>query len=195
MNKYPQHCVDCADGTYQAVRVDYRDVDPHGVETVVPGVEILRCTVCGAELIPAATSRHLSEEVARAHEQMTPAELFAFMERFDLNQKEVSDICGFGEKTFHRWLKGTQVVSRSMGYYLRTLRQFPEAFAWVRARGWRQPSGLASEKAPPPSASPSGADSEAPDNIVAFPALARRPRRPILPRDNPARVFVDCAQG
>ena len=59
------------------------------------------------------------------------------LEASGLSQKDFADAIGLGEKTFHRWLKGTQIASRSMGYYLRAMQHFPEAFEWVKKRGWR----------------------------------------------------------
>ena len=37
-----------------------------------------------------------------------------------------------------RWENGEQNISRSMGYFIRTLSQFPEVYEWVADRGWRQ---------------------------------------------------------
>lgn len=140
MTNTPQHCVDCSDGAYERIVIDYKATDPNGVEITIPRVEILRCQSCNSELVPAKSSRHISETIAHANDQLTPSQLYGLMERYNLNQKEISNFCGFGEKTFHRWLKGTQTVSRSMGTYLRILVEFPEVFAWVQNRGWRTPS-------------------------------------------------------
>lgn len=191
MKTYPQHCIDCDDGLYEVLTVDYKCHGPDGMEVIVPGVEILRCATCGVELIPAASDRLISEAVARANEQLTPAELYAFMEAHDLKQKEVAEICGFGEKTFHRWLRGTQVVSRSMGYYLRVLQQFPEAFAFVRERGWRKESQPAESTSPSAGLAPVGDPGMAPD-VIKFPALAKRQAPLDLPERNPAQLFAEC---
>lgn len=147
MKSHPTHCVDCDNGSYERVVIDYTDVDQNGVQVLVPNVEILRCSACGAELIPAASSRQISEAVAKASDQLSPEELYAIMEQFDLNQTQMAEIFGFGEKTYHRWLKGTQVVSRSMGYYLRAMAACPDAFAFVRDRAWRNPQPQRQRKA------------------------------------------------
>jgi DNA-binding XRE family transcriptional regulator len=62
-------------------------------------------------------------------------------EQFGVDQTEMSEALGLGGKTFHRWEKGSQYPSRSMGYYLRLLRQFPEAFEWLRSRRWKRRNG------------------------------------------------------
>ena len=109
---------------------------------VVPNVKILRCNSCGQELIPAASLEQIEDYVAEATEQLPPAEIYAFLEQFDLNQKEAAEILGLGEKTVHRWLKGVGVVSRSMGYYLRLLRAHPNCLSWLQNREWRHHGSL-----------------------------------------------------
>jgi hypothetical protein len=81
--------------------------------------------------------------IAEQTEQLTPRELEGIWERFNLDQTETSETLGLGGKTFHRWLKGTQYPSRSMGYYLRVLAEFPEAFEWLKERGWRRRNRVA----------------------------------------------------
>lgn len=135
----PTECPECENGTIQSVTEDYtlRTTDGHVI--TVPRVELHRCDSCGLLLVPASSSRYISEYEARESEQLTREELHAIFERSDLTQKDFAEALGLGEKTFHRWLKGTQVVSRSMGYYLRAMDRFPEAFDWVKTRGWRKP--------------------------------------------------------
>lgn len=137
--KTPTECPECENGTIQSVTEDYVLRTSDGNVITVPRVELHRCDACGLLLIPAASSRYISEYEARETEQLTCKELHAIFERSDLTQKDFAEALGLGEKTFHRWLKGTQVVSRSMGYYLRAMDRFPEAFDWVKTRGWRKP--------------------------------------------------------
>lgn len=181
--KIPKNCFDCEEGQLVEIIQDYTDVGPDGASVVVPGVKMFRCTHCGEELIPAESNRYISRYVAEANEQLTKAELFAMLEASGLSQKDFAEAIGLGEKTFHRWLKGTQVVSRSMGYYLRALERFPEAFAWVRERSWRRPAP-AVVRIPAREATASS----------LFPALDRRSmsRRRELSgtRINPARMLM-----
>ena len=135
--RVPETCLDCDKGRYEVVVAPYPCSGQDGNVVVVPDVKFIRCTRCGEELIPAASDRYISRYVAEANEQLTKGELHAMLEASGLSQKDFAEAIGLGEKTFHRWLKGTQVVSRSMGYYLRALQRFPEAFEWVKERGWR----------------------------------------------------------
>jgi putative zinc finger/helix-turn-helix YgiT family protein len=182
--KIPKNCFECEEGQLVEIVQDYTDVGPDGASVVVPGVKMFRCTQCGEELIPAESNRYISRYVAEANEQLTKVELYAMLEASGLSQKDFAEAIGLGEKTFHRWLKGTQVVSRSMGYYLRALERFPAAFAWVRERGWRKPA-------------PAVVRTAARDTtgLSPFFALARRSAAPgtrvdVGTRSNPARTLM-----
>lgn len=180
--KTPYPCDECDSGTVEAVTEDYAIRTPDGNTIVVPGVEMHRCNHCGETLIPAASSRYISEYEARETEQLTCKELHAIFERSDLTQKDFAEALGLGEKTFHRWLKGTQVVSRSMGYYLRAMDRFPEAFDWVKTRGWRKPAPRRV--------------SHIEEEVPIFPALHRRSASPtgmttaVPLRTNPASALM-----
>lgn len=175
-------CPECENGTIQPVIEDYTLRTSDGQVITVPRVELHRCDSCGLLLVPAASSRYISEYEARETEQLTREELHAIFERSDLTQKDFAEALGLGEKTFHRWLKGTQVVSRSMGYYLRAMDRFPEAFDWVKTRGWRTP---APRRVSPPE-----------NEVPIFPALHRRSISPtgtatVVPlRSNPALTLT-----
>lgn len=175
--KTPAPCIECEDGTLQNVREDYEVITADGNAIVVPKVELIRCDHCDLLLVPAASSLKISEFQAEASEQLTQEQLHSIFERSDLTQKDFAEALGLGEKTFHRWLKGTQVISRSMGYYLRAVDHFPEAFAWVKDRKWREP-------APKPARRTT-------DTASLFPALQRRSARfSHRPTKNPAKVLV-----
>lgn len=180
----PETCFECEQGQLVEIIQDYIDSGPDGVGVVVPNVKMLRCTHCGEELIPAESERYISRYVAEANEQLTKAELYAMLEASGLSQKDFAEAIGLGEKTFHRWLKGTQIASRSMGYYLRAMQRFPEAFEWVKERGWRTP---APTQVRIPAREMAGTS--------PFPALVRRSTRPCArvsasTRINPARMLM-----
>lgn len=182
--KMPEHCFECEKGRLVEVVQDYTDVGPDGVSVVVPGVKMLRCTDCGEELIPAESNRYISRYVAESNEQLTKGQLYAMLEASGLSQKDFAEAIGLGEKTFHRWLKGTQIASRSMGYYLRAMERFPDAFAWVRERGWRKPVQA-----------PVHTPKRETAGLSPFPALAKRSAAPdarVVPvtRINPARMLM-----
>ena len=174
--KIPETCFECERGHYELCVKPYEDRGPDGSIVVVPGVKFLRCNHCGDEIIPAESDRYISRFVAEASEQLTKAELFAMLKASGLSQKDFAEAIGLGEKTFHRWLKGTQVASRSMGYYLRAMNRFPETFKWVLERKWRKavataPKRITNAKCP----------------SVRFRALEGRSGHITRPMKNPAR--------
>lgn len=176
--KIPETCFECDEGRYEVVTREYEHRGTDGAVVVVPGVKILRCNRCGDEVIPAESDRQISRFVAEATEQLGKAELFAMLEASGLTQKDFAEAIGLGEKTFHRWLKGTQVVSRSMGYYLRAMAAFPEVFRWVRERQWRKGPAVAKLESPIFC------------QDTRFPALAATEWRGRRTIGNPARGFV-----
>jgi YgiT-type zinc finger domain-containing protein len=135
-------CSVCASGHYAEAFVPYQTTTSDGLEVTIPQVRVLRCSQCGDELLPPDAQKHIDEALAEATEQLTCRELERMAERFGDDQTEIAETMGLGSKTFHRWLKGTQYPSRSMGYYMRVLVEFPEAFEWLKARGWRQHNRL-----------------------------------------------------
>ncbi len=142
----PSPCFDCGAGSYKRVVVTY-EADTHdGNKVLVPNVALLKCDTCGAELLPPESLRRVAATIAAETDQFSRKQLYRFLEQFDLTQAEAAEAIGLGGKTINRWLRGTQTISRSMGYYLRALMAFPEAFDWVRRRAWRDLHGHVSAK-------------------------------------------------
>jgi len=140
-------CAACENGHYDEVYARYEATAADDVQIVLPRVRLLRCPDCGDELIPPDTQAQVDRAVAEQTEQLTQRELEEIAERFGLDQTQTAEVLGLGNKTFHRWLKGTQYPSRSMGYYLRVLAKFPEAFEWLKERRWRKRSRIAGSDA------------------------------------------------
>lgn len=174
--KIPETCFECEHGHYEVLVKPYEDRGPDGSIVIVPDVKFLCCNHCGDEIIPVDSDRYISRFVAEASEQLTKAELFTMLQASGLSQKDFAEAIGLGEKTFHRWLKGTQIASRSMGYYLRAMSRFPESFKWVRERKWREPATTAPKRI-----------SSAKCHSVRFQALESRGGHMIRPMKNPAR--------
>lgn len=131
-------CTACEAGHYAEITTSYKITVADDVEIVIPNVKVLRCPECQDELIPPETQKQIDAAVAEQTEQLSQNELADIAERFGLDQTRTSEVLGLGSKTFHRWLNGTQFPSRSMGYYVRVLAEFPEAFDWLRERSWRK---------------------------------------------------------
>jgi putative zinc finger/helix-turn-helix YgiT family protein len=131
------NCPYCHEGTLKQVRGDY--VADLGDEKLrIPNVEFQVCENCGEDFLPIDASKLIDAAVAEHGERLSPAELRSVREGLGIAQNEMSEILGLGAKTFHRWENGSQYPSRSMGYYIRVLQAFPDAFNWLKARGWRK---------------------------------------------------------
>jgi putative zinc finger/helix-turn-helix YgiT family protein len=137
MSNQPETCFECAEGHYQVVIEDYRRALPEGETLIVPKLRILRCDKCGEETIPPDSSRRIETAVDQHQDTLPSAGVRAFLEQFQIDQTEAAEALGMGGKTFHRWARGHQRVSRSMGYFLRALMAHPVVYDWIRDRRWR----------------------------------------------------------
>jgi putative zinc finger/helix-turn-helix YgiT family protein len=146
MNKTTE-CFDCDSGHYLPETTEYVLATQDGGKITIPDLTVLRCSNCGREMIPSDSLKRISAALSAEPDQFTRKQLYRFLEQFNLSQAEAAEITGLGAKTISRWLRGTQVISRSMGYYLRVLMAFPEALEWVRSRRWRRIDALAADQA------------------------------------------------
>jgi putative zinc finger/helix-turn-helix YgiT family protein len=131
------NCPFCVEGTLHLVKRDYVANIGDGQKHTIPNIEMEVCDKCGEEILSLESAREIDAAIAEHTERLMPEELREIREWFNVAQDEMSEALGLGAKTFHRWEKGSQYPSRSMGYYLRMLREFPEAFEWLRSRQWR----------------------------------------------------------
>jgi len=143
MSNHPETCFACGEGHYQKVIEDYRLDLPEGETLTVPKLLVLRCDKCGEDIIPPESSRRIETSVDQYQDTLSPAAVRSFLEQFQIDQTEAAEALGMGGKTLHRWARGTQRVSRSMGYFLRALMAHPAVFEWIRDRNWRRGEGTA----------------------------------------------------
>lgn len=179
----PILCHSCQVGHVHQITRDYIAHIGEGQKLTVPNVEMEVCDKCDAETLSLEAARQVDAAIADFTDRLTPGELAAIREEFGVDQTEMSEILGLGSKTFHRWEKGSQYPSRSMGYYLRVLGENPEAFEWLRSRGWRGRNRLAARETSPLA-----------DIQARFPVLAGNPSRlssVVTTRFNYAGVFFD----
>ena len=158
-------CPCCGEGHTQHVKRDYMASIGDGQTLRVSDIGMEVCDKCGEEILSLESTRTIDDAIADYTDRLTPDEIREIRELFQVDQTEMSEALGLGSKTFHRWEKGTQYPSRSMNYYLRLLRQFPQNFNWLKARGWKGRNRIASQE---PSALL---------EAQRFPALARDPGR------------------
>jgi len=138
MTNHPETCFACGDGHYHEVVEDYRLDLPDGETLTVPQLLILRCDKCGEDTIPPESSRRIEMAVEQHQDTLSPAAVLSFLKQFHIDQTEAAEALGMGGKTLHRWARGTQRVSRSMGYFLRALMAHPSVYEWIRDRRWKR---------------------------------------------------------
>jgi putative zinc finger/helix-turn-helix YgiT family protein len=138
MSNHPKSCFACGEGHYQEVIEDYRLDLPEGETLTIPKILVLRCSKCGEDTIPPESSRRIETAVEEHQDTLPAAAVRSFLEQFQIDQTEAAEALGMGGKTLHRWARGTQRVSRSMGYFLRALMAHPSVYDWIRDRSWRR---------------------------------------------------------
>lgn len=130
-------CFECDRGVCREVTEPYEVQLPDGDNFTIPALTILRCDACGELSIPAASAKAIDAAILEYSDTVSVEFLKDFLTSFNLDQTEAAEALGLGAKTFHRWVRATQRVSRSMGYFLRAIVEFPEAFEWIQQRRWR----------------------------------------------------------
>jgi HTH-type transcriptional regulator/antitoxin MqsA len=133
-----QECPFCEKGLFELCQVDYKATTSDEPEITVKGVWVEKCASCGEMVFPSESSRYVDQVLAEETEQLTPAQMKEIRARLGVDQTQMSEILGLGDRTYHRWEKGTQYPSRSMCYYIRILGRFPTVFDWLGKREWRQ---------------------------------------------------------
>jgi putative zinc finger/helix-turn-helix YgiT family protein len=141
-------CRACGEGKFELVQITHFEKIPNDNPVTVADVWVDRCNHCGEILFPGETAQFIEMVVADSTEQLTSQDLEQIRELLGVRrQDDMSEILGLGEKTFHKWESGSQVPTRSMSYYIRVLAEFPEAFEWLKRRGWRGPNRIAKRDA------------------------------------------------
>ena len=137
MAEYNRNCFECESGVCHEVTEPYEVQLPDGDSFTIPSLSVIRCDACGEISISAASAKVIDAAILEYSETVSGEFLKSFLTQFNLDQTEAAESLGLGGKTFHRWVRGTQRVSRSMGFFLRSMAEFPETFEWIQNRQWR----------------------------------------------------------
>lgn len=131
-------CTQCHEGKYQSVTKDYTLELRDGDQCTIANLAQIKCNQCGHLVLPWSSVLRVDRAVAD-HTEPVSAE-FLKQTRLSLqpNMTLLAESLGLGSKTWMRWENGEQNMSRSMGYFIRAMAQFPEVYEWVADRGWRQ---------------------------------------------------------
>jgi DNA-binding transcriptional regulator YiaG len=136
-----KNCRLCQKGKFELVQITHVENVAQDNPLTIPEIWVERCDNCGEILFPGDTVHFIETVVAEYTEQLTGSDLERIREDLGIErQDEMSEILGLGTKTYHKWESGAQYPTRSMCYYIRLLAAYPEAFDWLRQRGWRSKS-------------------------------------------------------
>ena len=131
-------CPECEDGQLVSLIGDF-ETATDGQSVTVPDVAMEHCSSCDERFLTPEGSQQVAEHLAKVSGSLEPAELEAFLDKYQLTHREAASILGIGEKNFSRWLSGKQRISTSMSRYIRTLLVHPDAFETLRTRNWKLP--------------------------------------------------------
>lgn len=132
------NCFECESGVCREVKEPYVVELPDGDRFTISSLSVIRCDTCDEVSIPGASAKVIDDAILEYSETVSVEFLREFLAKFNLDQTEAAEALGLGGKTVHRWVRGTQRVSRSMGFFLRAMVEFPEAFEWIQHRRWRE---------------------------------------------------------
>jgi len=130
-------CAQCHEGTYQSMTKDYTVELRDGDQCTIANLAQRKCNQGGHVVLPWPSVQRVDRAVADHTEPLTAEFLKQTRERLQPNMTLLAESLGLGSKTWMRWEKGEQNISRSMGYFVRAMAQFPEVYEWVADRAWR----------------------------------------------------------
>jgi len=131
-------CTQCHEGKYQSVTKDYTLELRDGDQCTIANLAQIKCNQCGHLVLPWASALRVDRAVADHTEPVSAKFLKQTRLSLQPNMTLLAESLGLGSKTWMRWENGEQNMSRSMGYFIRAMAQFPEVYEWVADRGWRQ---------------------------------------------------------
>jgi YgiT-type zinc finger domain-containing protein len=130
-------CAQCHEGTYQNMTKDYTVELRDGDQCTIANLAQRKCNQCGHVVLPWPSVQRLDRAVADHTEPVTAEFLKIARSQLQPSMTLLAESLGLGSKTWMRWENGEQNMSRSMGYFVRAMEQFPEVYEWVADRGWR----------------------------------------------------------
>lgn len=129
-------CFECEGGTLQSVLQDYSTQHPKLGSITIPAVPMLRCDSCGAIVIGEEGNNRIDGYLDKALNAISPQEIQAFLNKYQLTQKRAAELTGFGEKNISRWLTGHSRPSESVSNFLRVLLAEDSAFERLRMKNF-----------------------------------------------------------
>ncbi|MFT5471249.1 MAG: putative zinc finger/helix-turn-helix YgiT family protein [Verrucomicrobiales bacterium] len=130
-------CFECEAGVLKRVCLDYQSELPGYGAFTVPSVPMEQCDHCGDTVIGEEGNLAIESFVHEFTQAISPAEIRRLFTNYGLTQRTASEITGYGEKNFSRWLSGKARPSESVSNFLRLLLADEKAFERLRRRDWQ----------------------------------------------------------
>ena len=109
----------------------------------IDNYEVFHCPVCEEDYLDHQTIQkfepQLKEHRRRVDGFLTPSEIKAIRQQFEVSQQLFSEILGGGTKGFARYESESVIQSQAMDNLLRVLAAYPEAFSYLRQLRERKP--------------------------------------------------------
>ena len=129
-------CFECDQGTLQPLLLDHLTTHPRLGKITIPSVPMLRCDCCGDTVIGEEGNTYLDAFLDKALNAISPQEIQAFLDKYQLTQKRAAELTGYGEKNISRWLSGHSRPSESVSNFLRVLLAEKSAFERLKMKNF-----------------------------------------------------------
>lgn len=130
-------CFECDEGILLPELRTYHTTLPEYGEVAIPDIPMLCCSKCGDLVTDKAGDDAIQEAITRILNPITPEEVHYFLQKYNITQKEASQITGYGEKNISRWLTGKVRPTTSVSNFLRILSADEGAFQKLRTKNFK----------------------------------------------------------
>ena len=135
-NSNPSSCFECESGVMRRVLLEYKSELAQYGEVTIPDVPMERCDQCGDTVIGEEGNLMIESAIEELTKAISPNEIRSFFTKYGLTQRSASEITGYGEENFSRWLSRKARPSESVSNFLRLLLADEEAFERLRIKDW-----------------------------------------------------------
>lgn len=129
-------CFACEAGTLRCERRDHTFQHPKLGECTIPAVPVWVCDTCGEQSIGDEGNRLIEDYLDQALNVISPDEIQRLLNKYNLTQRQASQITGLGEKNISRWASGRARPSESVSNFLRLLLADEAAFERLRQKNF-----------------------------------------------------------
>jgi putative zinc finger/helix-turn-helix YgiT family protein len=105
--------------------------DGRSYSLLIPHLEILECSSCGARSLPEPAHRRITDALREKAGLLMPGEIRKNRKAHGLSQEELAKYLKVAKETVCRWEGGGQIQQRAMDLLLRLFFNVPQVRAWL----------------------------------------------------------------